>query len=89
MTVRDSFGINWKDFCSYLNDNVNAKLSPRKLEWVSVGDNLDGLTVHTDGAVVHDLHIGLEGSEHRVVFQQVRGLCNDEFKVINSDSLLF
>lgn len=48
----------------YLNNNVNAKFSPRKLEGVSVGDNLDGLAIHTDGGAVHNFHVGFEGTEH-------------------------
>lgn len=59
----------------YLNNNVYAKFSPRKLEGVSVGDNLDGLAIHTDGGVVHNFHVGFEGTEHGIIFQQMWGLC--------------
>lgn len=47
---------------TYLDNNVNTKFSPRKLERVPVGDNLDGLTINTDGFIVHDFHISFEGS---------------------------
>jgi hypothetical protein len=58
----------------YLDDNVDAHLSPWELEWVPAGDDLDGLAVDADGGVVDDLDVGLEGAQHRVVLEEVRRL---------------
>ena len=55
----------------YLDDNVDAELSPWQLEGVPVGDDLDQLAVDADGLVVDDLDVGLEGAEHRVVLEKV------------------
>jgi hypothetical protein len=55
----------------YLDDDVNAELTPWELERVPAGDDRDGLAVDADGRVVHDLDVGLEGAEHRVVLEEV------------------
>jgi hypothetical protein len=58
----------------YLDDNVDAEVSPWELERVPVGDDRDELAVNADGGVVDDLDVGLEGAEHRVVLEEVRRL---------------
>jgi hypothetical protein len=58
-------------FLLYLDDDVNAELTPWELERVPAGDDRDGLAVDADGRVVHDLDVGLEGAEHRVVLEEV------------------
>ena len=58
----------------YLDDDVNAELSPWELERVPAGDDSDGLAVDADGRVVEDLDVSLEGSEHGVVLEKVRRL---------------
>ena len=58
----------------YLDDDVNAELSPWELERVPAGDDSDGLAVDADGRVVEDLDVSLEGAEHRVVLEKVRRL---------------
>lgn len=58
----------------YLDDDVNAELSPWELQRVPARDDRDGLAVDADGRVVDDLDIGLEGAEHRVVLEKVRRL---------------
>lgn len=58
-------------FLLYLDDDVNAELTPWELERVPAGDDRDGLAVDADGSVVHDLDVGLEGAEHRVVLEEV------------------
>jgi hypothetical protein len=54
---------------AYLNNNVYPELSPRKLKRVSVGNNLYGLAINTDGLVVHNFHLCLESSKHGIIFQ--------------------
>ena len=58
----------------YLDDDVNAELSPWELERVPAGDDRDGLAIGPDGRVVDDLDVDLEGAEYRVVLEKVRRL---------------
>jgi len=58
----------------YLDDDVNAELSPWELERVPAGDDGDGLAIDADGRVVDDLDVSLEGAQHRVILEKVRRL---------------
>ena len=55
------------------DDDVNLHFLPGKVEGVAVGHNLDHLAVDGDGGVIHNLDVGVEGTEDGVILQQVRG----------------
>lgn len=56
---------------SGFDNNVNAKLLPRQFKWVPVGDNLDGLSVDSDGVLTCN-NIGVEGTQNGIVLEKVR-----------------
>jgi hypothetical protein len=57
-----------------LDDQVDVHLLPGQRGRVAAGHDLDGLAVDRQGAVVDDLHVGVELAEGGVVLEQVAGL---------------
>jgi hypothetical protein len=49
-------------------------IPPWQVEWVPVRHNLDNLPTDADTVVTINLNVGIEGSEHGVILQQVRSL---------------
>jgi hypothetical protein len=57
-----------------LDDQVDVHLLPGQRGRVAAGNDLDGLAVDRQGAVVDDLHVGVKLAEGGVVLEQVAGL---------------
>lgn len=78
-----SSGVN-KDTGS-LNHNINAELLPGQLERVSVGDDLDFLTIDSDRFLSGD-DIGVKGTKNGIVFEKMGGGL-DAGSIINTDDV--